>query len=356
LASGPGGWRRGRLAGAAEGAAGETAGAGASLAVGTTAAVVAIDHLDHARGLEPPGGVDARLERAAIHGEQVISAAEVDHRCDLWALGVVAYESLTGDIPFAGETLGSVCVAICNGDFAPPSRLRKGVGPEVDAWFAKVFARNPAERFQSISEQAAAFRAALLAGDGWQVDDELSGEHPAPPLKETTKVGLGPAERNSVEVAVSSSSLPVIPASPRARFNAPTEVERRASAPALEEATPAPRERDTQPSSQPLPRARPWSRYAASVALVCAAASALGLAMRPATGDPRLAPALRAAAPPLQLTARLEPPGDARPVASDYEPDEPSVDDVPRRESAAAEAAPETNPHATPRPRADYGF
>jgi serine/threonine protein kinase len=97
--------------------------------------------------------------------EQVLSSKDVDRRADLWALTVVAYEMLTGDVPFTGETLGMICVSICNAEFDPPSDKRKECGVDVDVWFAKALHKEPDQRFQSARELAETFRKALLGDD-----------------------------------------------------------------------------------------------------------------------------------------------------------------------------------------------
>jgi len=94
--------------------------------------------------------------------EQMLSAKDVDLRSDIWSLGVVAYHAFTGQMPFAAETLGSLCVAIDRCKFAPPSSLRQGVPAAVDAWFARAISREPENRFASAREMADAL--ALAAG------------------------------------------------------------------------------------------------------------------------------------------------------------------------------------------------
>ena len=96
--------------------------------------------------------------------EQILSARRVDHRADLWSVGVVLYRALTGHVPFQGETLGAVCIAIERGTFVPPSQRRPGLMPTLDAWFLRALARDPAQRFQSAKELADAFLTALAAG------------------------------------------------------------------------------------------------------------------------------------------------------------------------------------------------
>jgi eukaryotic-like serine/threonine-protein kinase len=85
--------------------------------------------------------------------EQLLQGERADHNADLWALAVVAYESITGERPFEGDTVGNVALAMTRGHI-PPSRRIPGVNPEVDAWFARAFARNVAQRFATAREMA----------------------------------------------------------------------------------------------------------------------------------------------------------------------------------------------------------
>ncbi len=92
--------------------------------------------------------------------EQLLSAKGVDARCDLWALGVVAYECLTGEVPFTGETFGGVAISIVHDSLKLPYAHR-GVGsPALDAWFARALAKDASARFASAREAADAFAAA----------------------------------------------------------------------------------------------------------------------------------------------------------------------------------------------------
>lgn len=104
--------------------------------------------------------------------EQVQSPRDVDSRCDLWSLAVVAYSCLTGKIPFDGETFGAVCIAIFLGRFDLASRERPELGASVDAFFAKALCQSIEHRYQSARAFATAFREATCSevcpddGDG----------------------------------------------------------------------------------------------------------------------------------------------------------------------------------------------
>ncbi|MDI1450585.1 serine/threonine-protein kinase [Polyangium sp. 6x1] len=94
--------------------------------------------------------------------EQLLSARRVDHRSDLWSIAVVAYHAITGRVPFHGETVGSLSVAVHTGAFHLPSALRPDVPPAVDAWFQRTLRRDPAERYASAKEMAEALEQAIL--------------------------------------------------------------------------------------------------------------------------------------------------------------------------------------------------
>ena len=92
--------------------------------------------------------------------EQMLSAKGVDARSDLWSLAVVAYHAITGRVPFDAETMGALCIAIDRASFAPPSQVRPGLSPAIDAWFARAMARQPEARFPTAREMTDAFEAA----------------------------------------------------------------------------------------------------------------------------------------------------------------------------------------------------
>jgi serine/threonine-protein kinase len=95
--------------------------------------------------------------------EQVRSGKHVDHRSDLWSVGVIAYRCLTGQYPFGGDMMGDVLVAICTDPFTPASQIVPELGPEADRFFERALTRDPAGRFQSARDLALAF--AAFAGD-----------------------------------------------------------------------------------------------------------------------------------------------------------------------------------------------
>jgi eukaryotic-like serine/threonine-protein kinase len=98
--------------------------------------------------------------------EQARGTRTIDHRSDLWSIGVIVYRALTGHLPFPGAQVGDVIVKICSEPMPPPSSIRPELGPAVDAFFTRALARAPEERFQNARELAAAFSA--LAGSPFE--------------------------------------------------------------------------------------------------------------------------------------------------------------------------------------------
>ena len=90
--------------------------------------------------------------------EQIADAQRVDHRADLWSLGVLAYECLTGRRPFRGDSLLGLVHEVCYGTPTPPSRLAE-VPPGFDRWFSRATHRDRDRRFASARELLDALKA-----------------------------------------------------------------------------------------------------------------------------------------------------------------------------------------------------
>ena len=114
----------------------------------------------------------ARLTReGAVFGtpaymspEQVRGQGSVDHRADLWALGCMTFECLTGrPVWNTDQGVAMTFAAIAASQLPVPSRLRPDLPPSFDAWFRKALDRDPDNRFQTAKELAEELAKALGA-------------------------------------------------------------------------------------------------------------------------------------------------------------------------------------------------
>jgi serine/threonine protein kinase len=94
--------------------------------------------------------------------EQARNTRGVDHRSDLWSLGIITHRALTGSLPFPAEEGLNRLMRICSERIPPPSSLHADLGPEVDEFFVRALSIDPDERFQTAREMSDAMSA--LAG------------------------------------------------------------------------------------------------------------------------------------------------------------------------------------------------
>jgi serine/threonine protein kinase len=85
----------------------------------------------------------------------------IDWRSDLWALGVIAFQCLTGHPPFESDALGELMGMIIYDAIPRLSEQNPNVPPSLDAWWLRAVARDRDERFQSAKELADAFGDAI---------------------------------------------------------------------------------------------------------------------------------------------------------------------------------------------------
>jgi serine/threonine-protein kinase len=84
--------------------------------------------------------------------EQFVQAATVDVRADIWSLGIVLYELLTGRVPFDAPTVPGVCALVLQRECPAPSAREPRVSPELDRIVLCCLDKNPSQRYTNVYE------------------------------------------------------------------------------------------------------------------------------------------------------------------------------------------------------------
>ena len=151
--------------------------------------------------------------------EQATGDKSLDHRTDIWAMGVIAYECLLGRRPFAGDTMATIFVGICAAPLPIPSSAG-AVPPGFDAWFLRACARDLRERFSSAKEAAHALRAACGFGSA-QARTSASDAHPWPVGTSTTTSSGGVTRPRSPSSVSSHTASVLLHSSAKRRMGPP---------------------------------------------------------------------------------------------------------------------------------------
>jgi serine/threonine protein kinase len=96
--------------------------------------------------------------------EQARAEAPLDARSDIFSLGAILYELITGSTPFQGESMRDQIRSICERDPEPPRRINPAIPGELQNICLKALEKDPAQRYQSAREMADDL-ARLLAGE-----------------------------------------------------------------------------------------------------------------------------------------------------------------------------------------------
>ena len=97
-----------------------------------------------------------------------IQGGEIDGRSDQFSLGVIAYELLTGERPFAAESMPTVIFKIVHEPPVAPRRLNPSLAWPVDTVVQRVLAKNPEERYPTCTEFATALENSLKVSGEWK--------------------------------------------------------------------------------------------------------------------------------------------------------------------------------------------
>jgi serine/threonine protein kinase len=95
---------------------------------------------------------------AYMSPEQVRNSREVDHRTDIWAIGMTLYELLTGRTAFCADTFAATCAAIVADPPPPMRQFVEHVPAELESVVLRCLEKDPSQRYASVSALADALR------------------------------------------------------------------------------------------------------------------------------------------------------------------------------------------------------
>ncbi len=95
---------------------------------------------------------DTTLGTVSYMSPEQARGDQMDHRSDIWSLGVVLYEMVTGQLPFKGDYDQSVMYTIMNEEPEPVTGLRTGVPIELERILDKGLKKNADERYQNVDD------------------------------------------------------------------------------------------------------------------------------------------------------------------------------------------------------------
>ena len=164
--------------------------------------------------------------------EQIVGAKEIGPRSDLWAVGVVAFEALTGVRPFEADSVGALALQIHAGERPRPTEKNPSLPATVDEWFEKACAREIDDRYGSAREMSEGLAAALagqsplLVSSGPRVSAPTSAPTPgsgpgAAPTAASSGGSLGSSAMFAKTHEVPSGSLPSSPGLSATTLSAP---------------------------------------------------------------------------------------------------------------------------------------
>lgn len=92
------------------------------------------------------------LGTVAYMSPEQAQGEHADHRTDIWSLGIVLYEMITGTLPFKGDFEQSTLYSILNDDHEPVTAVRANIPLDIDRVIAKMLAKKPEHRYQHVEE------------------------------------------------------------------------------------------------------------------------------------------------------------------------------------------------------------
>ena len=135
---------------------------------------------------------------AYVSPEQLQNAKTVDHRADIFSLGVVSYEALCGYLPFTGDGIAATIVKIMSQEEIPLTSMNPSISPELSGAVSRALRKKPRDRYRSVHEFIRDFRSAFEStmGGGRRFDESLDPFSTATDMAIPVSAAITPADIN----------------------------------------------------------------------------------------------------------------------------------------------------------------
>lgn len=114
-------------------------------------------------------GTGAMVGTPAYMSPEQAQGTKVDQRTDIYALGIILYEMVTGRVPFEAETPLAVILKHLNEPLPLPSAVKPDISPSIERILLKALAKNPEDRYATVGEFVTAWKSALSEVDTLRV-------------------------------------------------------------------------------------------------------------------------------------------------------------------------------------------